>query len=110
MADTSQKPTETDQVRAATDRGETGDKINQHDPATAPLETGAEAAGTPTPKAEAAKAAEDQKRTGQRAQQKQKHFAAHEQPQRKSPMSPGLWAGIIIGGLALLGIVLGLIG
>lgn len=36
------------QVRARIDRGETGDKKAAPDPATAPLGTDAEAAGTPT--------------------------------------------------------------
>jgi hypothetical protein len=36
-----------DQLRAAIDRGETGDKVPVFDPAVAPLDTDAEAAGTP---------------------------------------------------------------
>lgn len=45
---TTDRPT-TDQLRAAIDRGHTGDKVLASDPAAAPLGTDEEAAGTPIP-------------------------------------------------------------
>ncbi len=45
--------TDTGELRDDIDKGRTGDKVPWPDPATAPRDTGAEAAGHPTPRAEA---------------------------------------------------------
>jgi|GEM_PF-1826719 len=44
------KDVEKGELREAIDSGRTGDKVPARDPATAPLQTDAEAAGTPTPR------------------------------------------------------------
>ena len=51
MADPKSR-TDTGELRDDIDKGRTGDKVPWPDPATVPDETGAEAAGQPTPRAE----------------------------------------------------------
>ena len=53
-------PRTTDRLRADIDRGRTGDKVGFSDPATAPLGTDDEAAGTPPSKAAIAAAAREE--------------------------------------------------
>lgn len=107
MAGKQNSDVDTGKLREATDRGELGDKIGQHDPAAAPENTGAEAAGTPTPAREAEKALQDQKRTGGQAQQKREHFGNRTQPQRESAMHGGVIWGAILAALAIAGLALG---
>ncbi len=49
--------------RAATDSGQTGDKIGHPDPAAAPVQADAEASGTPTPRRETEAMIEERRRT-----------------------------------------------
>jgi hypothetical protein len=49
-APSGRRAVETGELREAIDSGRTGDKVPARDPATAPLQTDAEAAGTPTPR------------------------------------------------------------
>jgi hypothetical protein len=97
---------DTGQQRAATDAGLTGDKIKVCDPAAAPVETDAEAAGSATPwavfdpvrnlMAEMLKADPVAK------------FGAYRQPHEQHASLPVLLS--LIGALAVLGVVLGIVG
>lgn len=107
MADRTGSPIDTGRERDAIDRGETGDKIAQADPAAAPMHTSAEASGHPTPAREAEASVRAQKEAGGRGQQGAEHFGSRTQPQRRSASHGGLIWGGMLAALAVAGLALG---
>lgn len=87
--------------RAKTDAGPTGDKVAVYDPAAVPVEGDAEAAGTPTTAALAAASAARQ--AAMRATMAMAPFSAGDDP---AGQGRGLWLGLGIVGLLVLGGIL----
>lgn len=65
--------------RAASDSGQLGDKINQSDPAVAPVNTDAEAGGSPTSRENIERMVEERKATAGRAGATEPGFGRNEQ-------------------------------
>ena len=74
---------ETGHLRTRVDAGRTGDKVNFPDPATAPYETGAEAAGEPTPRAAAEADARHQEAIAAGFDRHVEPMSAHATPERR---------------------------
>lgn len=96
------------QTRAETDAGRLGDKIAHPDPAAAPLQGDAEAAGTPTSAQANEDAVAEQRRTGGSAAQTQPHFGREAQPRRANTRMTWMLTSVLTG-LVAIGIVAALI-
>ncbi|MBF0335845.1 MAG: hypothetical protein HQL40_19755 [Alphaproteobacteria bacterium] len=95
--------------RKDTDRGETGDKIGHPDPAAAPLETDAEATGTPTDPQAAAESVSRQRRIARRHPQPT-HFGQHIQSRGGVPAGIGWLLAMAVLAAVLIGVAAGLVG
>lgn len=81
------KPPTTSQLRRDVDSGRTGDKVAAPDPATVPLGTDEEAAGTPIPPEAVAQARERELQIGR---------AAKSQPDQRPIVPPYAWPALAL--------------
>ena len=101
--------TETGEVRDTVDEGRTAEKVPWPDPATAPHETGAEAAGHPTPKAEAEADRRRQEEIARNFDHHVEPMSAAETPARAQKNRRfALWVGVALAAVVVVALLVAL--
>jgi hypothetical protein len=97
--------TDTGRRRDSVDSGRTGDKVPWPDPAAAPLETGAEAAGQPTPKRAAEADRRHQEEIAASADRYAEPMSAAATPERRRMNRRfAVWLGVVLAVVALVAV------